>query len=63
MYANDLDSQENGIVFYFIERGDMLKQFAIDEKTGIITVAEPVDRESVSIPMKYYFNLLKNSTN
>ncbi|XP_051157574.1 fat-like cadherin-related tumor suppressor homolog [Leptopilina boulardi] len=48
VYANDLDSEENGIVSYFIERGDKLKQFTIDEKTGVISVAAPLDRETIS---------------
>lgn len=46
--ANDLDSEENGIVTYHIERGDRLKQFVIDEKTGYISVAAGLDRETMS---------------
>lgn len=49
MYANDLDSEENGNVSYYIERGDRQKQFSIDRKTGQITVAALLDREEVSI--------------
>ncbi|XP_037031417.1 fat-like cadherin-related tumor suppressor homolog isoform X7 [Bradysia coprophila] len=46
--ANDLDSGDNGKIFYSIERGDRLKQFEIEETSGYISVAAPLDRESVS---------------
>ncbi|XP_043267899.1 fat-like cadherin-related tumor suppressor homolog isoform X3 [Venturia canescens] len=47
VFANDLDSNENGVVTYHIERGDRLKQFIIDEKTGIISLAAGLDRETI----------------
>lgn len=46
--ANDLDSDENGKIVYSIERGDRLNQFYIEEDTGYISVAGPLDRESIS---------------
>ncbi|XP_049837416.1 fat-like cadherin-related tumor suppressor homolog isoform X3 [Schistocerca gregaria] len=46
--ASDLDSGDNGKISYFIERGDRHRQFFIDEKTGYISVAAPLDREMIS---------------
>lgn len=46
--ATDLDSEENGRVVYAIEKGDRLKQFAIEPETGYISVASKLDRESIS---------------
>lgn len=51
MFASDLDSGENGNVTYSIERGDRLKQFAIDKITGQIIVFAPLDREAVSFDL------------
>ncbi|XP_044007072.1 fat-like cadherin-related tumor suppressor homolog isoform X2 [Aphidius gifuensis] len=48
VFANDIDSNENGNITYTIERGDRLKQFIIDKKTGIISIANKLDRESIS---------------
>ncbi|XP_059608235.1 fat-like cadherin-related tumor suppressor homolog, partial [Phlebotomus argentipes] len=46
--AVDLDSDDNGKVVYAIEKGDRLKQFAIEPETGYISVASALDRESIS---------------
>ncbi|XP_011297771.1 fat-like cadherin-related tumor suppressor homolog isoform X1 [Fopius arisanus] len=45
--AHDLDSNENGNVSYSIQRGDRLKQFKIDKRTGVITVSAELDREGI----------------
>jgi protocadherin Fat 1/2/3 len=46
--ANDFDAGENGRVRYLIERGDRMNQFAIEEESGYISVANGLDRESTS---------------
>lgn len=46
--ATDLDSGENGRVTYSIIKGDNDGQFTIDEDTGYLSVANKLDRESVS---------------
>lgn len=46
--ATDLDSDENGRVTYSIISGDNLNQFAIGQTSGYVTVAAPLDRESIS---------------
>lgn len=46
--ANDLDSDENGKVRYAIEKGDRMNQFNIEEDTGYISVANELDRETIS---------------
>ncbi|XP_031780785.1 fat-like cadherin-related tumor suppressor homolog isoform X4 [Nasonia vitripennis] len=48
VFANDLDSNENGQVSYSIERGDRQKQFTIDSQSGQITVLAPLDREQIA---------------
>lgn len=48
LQANDMDSGENGRITYSIQKGDRLHQFAIEETTGYISVAAPLDRESIS---------------
>ncbi|KAK9754792.1 Cadherin domain [Popillia japonica] len=46
--ATDLDSGDNGKVSYSIIKGDNEGQFAIDENTGYLSVADKLDRETVS---------------
>lgn len=46
--ANDLDSDENGKIRYSIEKGDRMNQFNIEEDTGYISVANELDRETIS---------------
>lgn len=46
--ATDLDSNENGQITYSIVRGDNHNQFTIDPNTGYISVADMLDRETVS---------------
>lgn len=48
MIATDLDSDQNGKVTYSIIKGDNLEQFEIDPDTGYISVANELDRESIS---------------
>lgn len=48
MTATDLDSNENGHVIYSIIKGDNANQFSIDPETGYISVADYLDRETVS---------------
>ncbi|XP_044594516.1 fat-like cadherin-related tumor suppressor homolog isoform X4 [Cotesia glomerata] len=47
LFASDLDSNENGKIFYYIERGDRYKHFNIDHNTGIVTVNGGLDRETI----------------
>ena len=46
--ANDLDTDENGKIRYSIEKGDRMNQFNIEEETGYISVANELDRETMS---------------
>ncbi|KAJ8953022.1 hypothetical protein NQ318_015384 [Aromia moschata] len=46
--ATDLDSDRNGEVSYSIIKGDNQNQFAVDEKTGYVSVAAELDRETIS---------------
>jgi protocadherin Fat 1/2/3 len=48
VYANDVDSNENGQVNYSIERGDRQKQFSINPESGEISVLGPLDREQIA---------------
>lgn len=43
-----MDSQANGKIFYEIASGDPEHQFKINRESGWISVAAPLDRESVS---------------
>lgn len=45
--ATDLDSDLNGKIRYSLVKGDHHQQFAIDQLSGNITVAKPLDREQV----------------
>ncbi|XP_076257504.1 FAT atypical cadherin kugelei isoform X3 [Rhynchophorus ferrugineus] len=46
--ATDLDSNENGQITYSIINGDSKEQFSIDSNSGHVSVAAPLDRESIS---------------
>ncbi|XP_045469521.1 fat-like cadherin-related tumor suppressor homolog isoform X5 [Harmonia axyridis] len=46
--ATDLDSDKNGKVTYSIIGGDTQEQFAIDPDTGLISIADSLDREIIS---------------
>ncbi|GLV37980.1 kugelei [Carabus blaptoides fortunei] len=46
--ANDLDSGDNGRVTYFIENGNRQTHFVIDPDNGYISVADQLNRESIS---------------
>lgn len=46
--ASDLDADENGKVRYSIEKGDRMNQFNIEEDSGYISVANELDRETIS---------------
>ncbi|KAG7169023.1 fat-like cadherin-related tumor suppressor-like, partial [Homarus americanus] len=46
--ATDLDSQANGRITYGIANGDPNHQFRIDQLSGWISVAGPLDRETVA---------------
>ncbi|XP_019772654.2 fat-like cadherin-related tumor suppressor homolog isoform X8 [Dendroctonus ponderosae] len=46
--AIDIDGEENAKVSYSIVSGDNLNQFSIDPKSGHVTVAAPLDRETIS---------------
>lgn len=48
VYTMDADEGLNGDVFYSILAGDSEGRFAIDEATGQIALARPLDRETVS---------------
>lgn len=49
--ATDLDSELNGKIRFALVKGDHHQQFSIDPLTGNITVAKPLDREQVKIPL------------
>lgn len=46
--ASDLDADENGKIRYSIEKGDRMNQFNIEEDSGYISVANELDRETIS---------------
>jgi len=45
--ASDEDSEANGRVSYSLVGGDRLGQFSIDARTGFLTVARALDRETI----------------
>ena len=47
VFAADPDLNDNGKVKYAIERGDRNDVFKIDTASGVITLAKPLDRETV----------------
>lgn len=47
-FTTDADEGLNGDVFYSLHAGDEQGRFAIDEATGQLTVARPLDRETTS---------------
>ncbi|KAL3276606.1 hypothetical protein HHI36_011978 [Cryptolaemus montrouzieri] len=46
--ATDLDSDKNGKVIYSIIGGDNQEQFSVDPDTGLISIADSLDRENIS---------------
>ncbi|XP_064544890.1 fat-like cadherin-related tumor suppressor homolog isoform X2 [Drosophila montana] len=46
--ATDEDSNLNGIIKYNIVKGDSLSQFSINISNGTISLARPLDRETIS---------------
>lgn len=48
VFATDADSNENGHVTYSIIKGDNNNQFMVDAETGYVSVADYLDRETVS---------------
>lgn len=49
MTATDADIGSNGAISYSLSGSDV-ETFAIDPHTGVVTVARPLDYESVSEP-------------